>query len=84
MPQRGVQRLKTKTKTIMEKVEDKNYKRKPINTILSLSCIETRALLMSRYGILNCCANISMGHKGKLCRECGVLDNEHHRINECI
>ena len=34
--------------------------------------------------MVNCGANFSMGYGGKLCRDYEVVDNEDHRINECI
>ena len=33
--------------------------------------------------MLQCAANISMGNDGKDCSNCGILDNECHRINVC-
>ena len=38
---------------------------------------------MGRYGMLQCAANYSMGYGSKLCKECGVTDDEDHRINHC-
>ena len=43
----------------------------------------TRAYIMGRYGMLQCAANYSMGYATKLCKECGVTDDEEHRINHC-
>ena len=38
---------------------------------------------MGRYGMLQCAANFSCGYKGKNCHECGVIDDENHRVNYC-
>ena len=82
--ERGEKRLKTKTKNLMDKIEDKNYVRKPIDAIFNLSSIETRALIMGRFGMLDCKVNFSKGYGGKMCGECRVLDDESHRINDCL
>ena len=39
---------------------------------------------MGRYGMLNCKANFSSGYGGKDCATCNKVDDENHRINECI
>ena len=49
-----------------------------------LKCIEARALIMGRYGMLDCKANFSMGYGGKMCNECDVEDNENHRLNRML
>ena len=77
-------RLETKTMTIIDRLDHDDYQRKPLDEILDLSALETRALVMGRYGMLNCKANFSMGNGGNLCRECNVVDNESHRINNCV
>ena len=81
--QRGVLKEKTKTRTIIRKLECEEYKRNPSPLLCSLSCLMTRALIMGRYGMLQCRANYSCGSGVKLCNECGVDDNESHRINYC-
>ena len=48
------------------------------------SIISTRALIMGRYGMLKCANNFSYGHGTKLCDKCKVIDDEDHRINDCI
>ena len=42
-----------------------------------------RAYIMGRYGVLQCAANFSTGYATKECRECGMTDDENHRINYC-
>ena len=48
------------------------------------SVLVTRAVIMGRYGMLNCNANFSSGYGNKNCSTCGVPDDESHRINYCI
>ena len=81
--QRGISREKTKTKSVIEIVERDNYRRNPSPLISKLSCLETRALIMGRYGMLECKANFSCGYGSKICDECNVEDNESHRMNHC-
>ena len=39
---------------------------------------------MGRYGTLNCRANFAKGSGGKNCLICDTVDDESHRINDCI
>ena len=38
---------------------------------------------MGRFGMLQCAANFEKSYGGKTCRECKILDDEAHRINDC-
>ena len=38
---------------------------------------------MGRYGMLQCGANFERSYGGKKCKECGVVDDENHRMNYC-
>ena len=38
---------------------------------------------MSMSGMLQCANNFRFGYGHKNCNECGVLDDENHRINYC-
>ena len=80
---RGETKNKTKTKTILEKIQCKDYKRIPVSILTHLNCIESRALIMGRYGMLDCRANFSNGYGDKMCDLCGMIDDEKHRMNEC-
>ena len=80
---RGTSKAKTKTKTIVEKLQNDTYKRTPLPLIHGLTTIQTRALIMGRYGMLDCKSNFSMGYGGKKCVECDTDDDETHRINYC-
>ena len=82
--ERGDSRPKTKTKTILQYLDNSDYKREPLEVMNYGSLLVTRAMIMGRYGMLNCKANFSCGSKNKECNMCGVLDDENHRINNCI
>ena len=82
--ERGNCRPKTKTKTILQTLDDPDYKRKPLEIMNYGSVLVTRAVIMGRYGMLNCNANFSSGYGNKNCSTCGVPDDESHRINYCI
>ena len=81
---RGETKQKTKTKFVIDSVNDGDYSRGPDKYILrNHSITHTRALIMGRYGMLKCANNFSNGHGTKLCDRCKVIDNEDHRINDC-
>ena len=76
-------KAKTKTKTLIPLLENEDYRRKPQMFMNRNNKLIARAYLMGRFGMLQCAANFSMGYGGKNCRQCGVLDDEQHRINDC-
>ena len=80
---RGESTYKTKTKTIVPLLENPDYLRKPQSFMKENNKLITRAYIMGRYGMLQCAANYSMGYATKECRECGLTDDEDHRINHC-
>ena len=82
--ERGDCRPKTKTKTILQYLDNPDYKRKPLEVMNYGSVLVTRAVIMGHYGMLNCKANFSSGSRNKACNMCSVLDDENHRINDCI
>ena len=50
---------------------------------MSCNKAECKAIIMARYGMLECGRNF----KGTLeyqCRSCNVIDDEEHRLNHCI
>ena len=80
---RGANSYKTKTKTIVPLLENPDYVRKPQSFMKTNNKIMARAYIMGRYGMLQCAANYSTGYATKDCRECGVTDDENHRMNYC-
>ena len=82
---RNETKQKTKTKYLEAVLNDKNYKREPSPLIhQNQKLITTRALIMGRAGMLQCANNFSTKYKTKDCNDCGVVDDESHRINHCI
>ena len=82
---RGETKQKTKTKFINNIIKDPAYERKPDKFIVEhQSIVHARALIMGRYGMLQCANNFANSYGGKMCRECKVTDDEQHRINDCL
>ena len=80
---RGETSIKTKTKKILDKLDDPNYKREPEKFTLASNTLAVRAMIMGRYGMLQCAANFKGTYGSKNCRTCNVVDDETHRMNVC-
>ena len=81
---RGESKEKTKTKFVIERLNNIDYSRRPDSFILTNpSLTYTRAIIMGRFGMLKCANNYSNGHGTKMCNVCNVIDDEDHRINDC-
>ena len=78
----GTDVLKTKTRSIFDKITDPNYTRKPVDEILRLTKNETKTLIIARYGMLECGQNFK-GTARPTCTVCDKTDNEYHRLNDC-
>ena len=78
----NVTKIKTKTRHIHQQASLTDYKRQPPNAILQGSKLKARTVILSRHGMLECGNNFK-GTMTELCKECNVLDNEDHRLNEC-
>ena len=74
---------KTKTKRLVEILESETYQRKPHMGIFQKSRLKARVYVMSMFGMLQCANNFKFGYGDNRCKECGVLDDENHRINYC-
>ena len=46
-------------------------------------CETRKRGIMGKFGMLDCANNFANTYGGNLCRQCGVVDNESHRINDC-
>ena len=57
--------------------------RKPKSFMNANNKLIARAYITGRYGMLMCASNLNTGFGGKICRACGVIDDENHRINYC-
>ena len=73
---------KPKTTTLIEKINDSTYTRRPEPEILHLTKVETKTLLIARYGMLECGKNFG-GTIGGTCGQCNTHDDETHRLNHC-
>ena len=71
-----------KTKSIINKIINPHYIRKPEDEIQYLTKNETKSLIIARYGMLECGNNFK-GTMRPICASCDVVDNEYHRLNEC-
>ena len=78
----GTKILKTKTRTILNKILNQNYTRQPEPEIKLMTKYETKTLIIARYGMLMCGTNFKGTHSST-CTSCNQIDNEHHRMNEC-
>ena len=74
---------KTKTKTIIDKLSAPDYTRKPESEIIQTTKNETKTCIIARYGMLECGVNYK-GTMKPTCDTCNTIDNEEHRMNDCI
>ena len=75
--------IKTKTKTIFDKLQCNEYKRQLIQGITKLNKVKAKAIIMARYGMLECKNNYKMKYGTNMCSECDKIDDENHVMNEC-
>ena len=82
---RNETKQKTKRKYLEAVLNNPGYKRTPSPLIWeNQKIIATRALIMGRAGMLQCANNFSTKFKTETCADCGVADDESHRINDCV
>ena len=74
---------KTKTSHIVDSIQKTDYQRKPVEELMKCNKRETKTLLIARFGMLECGKNYQ-GTMNIICPECGVTDDEYHRLNDCI
>lgn len=74
---------KTKTKSIVQAIGSGNYSRLKGSLLLNMTRCKAKALVMARYGMLDCGCNFENKYGGKMCDECNVIDDEGHRVNYC-
>ena len=73
---------KTKTKHVIEHLTSSTYQREPQNILLQCTKQETKAVLIARFGMLECGKNFK-GSLKETCTMCNELDDENHRLNFC-
>jgi predicted nucleic acid-binding protein len=75
---------RSKTKSLIGNIESDNFLRQMNKNMMGMTKIKVKALIMGRYGMLDCGGNYQIKYKTKNCIVCHKLDNESHRINECV
>ena len=78
----GIIIRKTKTASIVDLIEKPDYQRKPLPEIMKCSKVESKAIIMGRFGMLECGKNYK-GTKSETSNDCNELDDENHRLNYC-
>ena len=73
---------KTKTATIIERLNDPDYKRGMSESMCQLSRQECKTLIIARYKMLECGRNYK-GTVKEECSTCRVIDDEDHILNHC-
>ena len=76
------QTRKTKTAHIVDHIKETTYVRRPIPELSSFNKQETKTLMISRFGMLECGKNFK-GTMRETCDMCKVFDDENHRLNHC-
>ena len=79
--QNGI-KIKTKTAYIHNKLQNDAYSLTPLTELISSNKIETKTIILSRNGMLTCGSNFKATIP-EVCRECRLVDNENHRLNQC-
>ena len=67
----------------MNQLNDPAYKREPRPELINSTKQETKTIIITRYGMLECGQNFK-GTLNQLCNQCNVVDDENHRLNHCI
>ena len=78
----GIKVAKTKTACLPNNLLADTYTRKPCDEILQCTKQETKTIITARFGMLQCGRNFK-GSNNITCNECGVVDDEEHRLNHC-
>ena len=75
-------KVKSKTSHALTKTSESSYQRKPMHPVTVLNQLETKALILARFRMLECGKNFR-GKFSELCTECNLIDDETHRLNFC-
>ena len=79
----GIQVPKTKTAHIVPSLSGDTYERKLRDDIIQCTKYETKAIIIARFGMLECGWNYK-GSIPETCAQCNQIDDENHRLNYCI
>ena len=81
----GKGKIKTKTQKIPQWLELNDYKSGYVNNVMfELPRNTVKIIIMARYGMLDCANNYRGKYGTKLCRACDMVDDEDHRMNNCV
>ena len=73
---------KTKPSSIIKNLESRDYARGPTKEIMMLTKNDCQALIISRFGILECGASFKRTMNDRRVT-CDQVDDEEHRLNYC-
>ena len=76
-------KINSKTKYIHEKLVSTEYKREPLKELMTRNKQKAKTIILARNRMLECGRNFK-GTIKEVCRECSNIDDEHHRLNECV
>ena len=76
-------KINTKTKfTHQQLTNSTSHERQPVMEVLSGNKQRAKTLVLARHVMLEC-GNNYKGTMPQICRSCGIIDNESHRLNDC-
>ena len=75
-------KIHSKSKTVHAKLISSDYKRQPLKELIQGTRQRTKTLILARHGMLECGTN-RKGTIPEKCRNCDVVDDESHRLNDC-
>ena len=78
----GKKTPKTKTISIIGKLENEKYNRGPEKEILGMTKYNLETVMIARYGMLESGTNYKGSFK-LYCDTCRTIDDENHRLNSC-
>ena len=79
----GEEIIKTKTVFVVKKIKETNYQRTPAAELTKCNKKETKAIMIARFGMLECGKNFQ-GTRDLNCSQCNTVDDEAHRLNYCL
>ena len=77
------ERVKPKTKYVLDQINENLYTGKPLPEVISSNRLQAKTLIIARSGMLECGKNYK-GTIPETCHTCSLLDDENHRMNECL
>lgn len=75
--------IKTKTSQMIQDLQNPQYSRTGDLIIKSMNKLHAKAIILGRYGMLQCPKNYKIKYGGQNCNLCGVIDDEKHRLEMC-